>query len=70
MAGRSSFKKTQKEAARREKRQIKLARRQGRQSPDNISPSLTQNEEQPLTQNEELPTSVDADNDTSASSSK
>ena len=33
MAGRDSFQKRQKEAARREKRQVKLERRQGRQQP-------------------------------------
>lgn len=35
MAGRDSFQKRQKEAARREKRQLKLERRQGRQQPSN-----------------------------------
>jgi hypothetical protein len=33
LAGRDSFQKRQKEAARREKRQVKLERRQGRQQP-------------------------------------
>jgi hypothetical protein len=35
LAGRDSFQKRQKEAARREKRQLKLERRQGRQQPSN-----------------------------------
>jgi hypothetical protein len=39
LAGRDSFQKRQKEAARREKRQIKLERRQGRQQPSNFDSS-------------------------------
>jgi hypothetical protein len=49
MAARSSFNKRQKEAARREKRQIKLDRRQGRQPVDHGSPDLPKNDEEPAT---------------------
>ncbi|HEY7097751.1 MAG TPA: hypothetical protein VH437_13585 [Terriglobales bacterium] len=46
MAVRGSFQKRQKEAARREKRQLKLDRRQGRQPVgDDNSPSVTKNGE-------------------------
>ena len=46
MAARGSFQKRQKEAARREKRQMKLDRRQGRQ-PAAVSPSVTTESEHP-----------------------
>lgn len=43
MAGRDSFQKRQKEAARREKRQVKLERRQGRQQPSNSDSEVDEN---------------------------
>ena len=42
MAGRDSFQKRQKEAARREKRQSKLDRRQGRQPAHSENPGTTE----------------------------
>ena len=64
LAGRDSFQKRQKEAARREKRQSKLDRRQGRQNPHADSTSegtdaelggdqVTSNDETPLLKTEE-----------------
>ena len=47
MATRGSFQKRQKEAARREKRQMKLDRRQGRQPARGSSPSVTPESEHP-----------------------
>lgn len=43
MAGRDSFQKRQKEAARREKRQVKLERRQGRQQPSGSNSETDEN---------------------------
>ena len=48
MAAHGSFQKRQKEAARREKRQMKLDRRQGRQPAPNNSSSVTTEGEQPV----------------------
>jgi hypothetical protein len=62
MAAGGSFQKRQKQAVRREKRQLKLHRRQGRQPAGNISPSVTKNEEPA--------NSVDAGDSTSKSSPK
>ena len=45
MPARGSFQKRQKEAARREKRQLKLDRRQGRQAPGTSSSSVSKNEQ-------------------------
>ena len=60
MAGRDSFQKRQKEAARREKRQSKLDRRQGRQNPHSDATSegaendqANPNDETPLLKTEE-----------------
>jgi hypothetical protein len=43
LAGRDSFQKRQKEAARREKRQVKLERRQGRQQPSGSDSDTDEN---------------------------
>jgi hypothetical protein len=43
LAGRDSFQKRQKEAARREKRQVKLERRQGRQQPSGSDSETDEN---------------------------
>jgi hypothetical protein len=43
LAGRDSFQKRQKEAARREKRQVKLERRQGRQPSNSDSSEVDEN---------------------------
>jgi hypothetical protein len=53
MAARGSFQKRQKEAERREKRQLKLDRRQGRQ-PARHTPSETVETENPTTSSENL----------------
>ena len=49
MAARGSFQKRQKEAARREKRQMKLDRRQGKQPEHGGSPSGTAESDQSAT---------------------
>ena len=46
MAARGSFQKRQKEAQRREKRQLKLDRRQGRQPPSSQGPSDSESTEE------------------------
>ena len=48
MAARGTFQKRQKEAARKEKRQLKLDRRQGRVDPHSIRPSDENPEEDGL----------------------
>lgn len=45
MATRGSFQKRQKEAARREKRQLKLDRRQGRQAPGTVPSQTTEDKD-------------------------
>jgi hypothetical protein len=62
MPARGSFQKRQKEAARREKRQLKLDRRQGRQAGGTHSP--------PVSKKEEPADSADAVDTTSITSSE